>query len=48
MMNKEQETKTVYVAMSADLIHPGHLKIIQTAIQYGRVVVGVLIYVSDP
>lgn len=34
--------KTVYVAMSADLIHPGHLNIINIARQYGRVVVGVL------
>ena len=34
--------KTVYVAMSADLIHPGHLNIIKTATQYGSVVVGVL------
>jgi len=25
--------KTVYVAMSADLIHPGHLNIIKTAAQ---------------
>lgn len=34
--------KTVYVGMSADLIHPGHLNIIHTAAQYGRVIVGVL------
>ena len=34
--------KTVYVAMSADLIHPGHVNIIKTAIQYGEVIVGVL------
>lgn len=34
--------KIVYVAMSADLIHPGHLNIIQTAAQYGEVTVGVL------
>lgn len=32
----------VYVAMSADLIHPGHLNIIKTAKEYGDVVVGVL------
>lgn len=38
-MNSE---KTVYVAMSADLIHPGHLKIIKTALEYGCVTVGVL------
>ncbi len=34
--------KTVYVAMSADLIHPGHLNIIHEAQKYGEVVVGVL------
>lgn len=34
--------KTVYVAMSADLVHPGHLNIINTAAQYGEVIVGVL------
>ena len=32
----------VYVAMSADLIHPGHLNIIRTANEYGEVTVGVL------
>lgn len=37
-----ENTKTVYVAMSADLIHPGHLNIIHTAEEYGEVVVGVL------
>ena len=30
----------VYVAMSADIIHPGHLNIIHTAARYGEVVVG--------
>jgi len=34
--------KTVYVAMSADLIHPGHLNIIQVAATLGEVTVGVL------
>ena len=34
--------KTVYVAMSADLIHPGHINIIEEAARHGRVVVGVL------
>lgn len=34
--------KKVYIAMSADLIHPGHLNIIHTASQYGEVTVGVL------
>ena len=34
--------KTVYVGMSADLIHPGHLNIIREASQHGRVIVGLL------
>lgn len=34
--------KTVYVGMSADIIHPGHLNIIKEANKLGRVVVGVL------
>lgn len=38
-MNKE---KLVYVGMSADIIHPGHLNILHEAQKYGRVIVGVL------
>ena len=34
--------KTVYVGMSADIIHPGHLNIIHEANKLGRVVAGVL------
>ena len=34
--------KTVYVGMSADIIHTGHLNIIREAEKLGRVVVGVL------
>jgi len=34
--------KTVYIAMSADLIHPGHLNIIKIAQEYGDVIIGVL------
>lgn len=34
--------KLVYVAMSADLIHPGHINIINEAAKYGDLVVGVL------
>jgi phosphoenolpyruvate phosphomutase len=41
--NKESgDVKTAYVAMSADLIHPGHLNIIARARELGRVVVGLL------
>ncbi len=34
--------KTVYVGMSADMIHPGHLNIIHEACKLGSVIVGVL------
>ena len=34
--------KTVYVGMSADMIHPGHLNIIKEAAKLGTVTVGVL------
>ena len=34
--------KKVYVGMSADLIHPGHLNILKQAAKLGQVVVGVL------
>jgi len=36
------EEKTVYVGISADLIHPGHLNIINEAKKLGRVIAGVL------
>ncbi len=35
-------SKKVYVGMSADLIHPGHLNIIKEAAKLGDVIVGVL------
>ena len=34
--------KKVYVGMSADLVHPGHLNIIKEACKYGEVIVGLL------
>jgi phosphoenolpyruvate phosphomutase len=34
--------KVVYVGMSADLVHPGHLNIIRTARELGSVIVGLL------
>jgi phosphoenolpyruvate mutase len=34
--------KTVYIGMSADLIHPGHLNVINTGKKLGRVVIGLL------
>lgn len=35
-------SKVVYVGMSADLVHPGHLNVIRTAAQLGEVTVGLL------
>jgi cytidyltransferase-like protein len=34
--------KTVYVGMSADLVHPGHLNIIKCAAELGEVTIGLL------
>ena len=34
--------KRVYIGMSADLLHPGHLNIIKNAAKYGEVIVGLL------
>lgn len=34
--------KTVYVGMSADLVHPGHMNILKEAAKYGDVIVGLL------
>lgn len=36
------DKKTVYVGMSADLVHPGHLNIIRVAAELGEVTVGLL------
>lgn len=35
-------TKKVYVAMAADLVHPGHINVISEAAKLGEVVVGLL------
>jgi len=32
--------KKVYVGMSADLIHPGHINILNRAAEFGQVAVG--------
>ena len=37
-----KNNKTVYVGMSADLVHPGHLNIIRKAAELGQVTVGLL------
>lgn len=36
------ENKKVYVGMSADLVHPGHMNILKIAAGYGEVTVGLL------
>lgn len=35
-------TKKVYIALSADLIHPGHLNVIKEGRQHGDVIIGLL------
>lgn len=45
MSNKilnHRDNKLVYVGMGADLLHPGHLNIIATAVKYGEVIIGLL------
>ena len=39
---ENREEKIVYVPMAVDLVHVGHINIIKTAQEYGRVVVGLL------
>lgn len=39
---QEKKMKKVYVGMSADLVHPGHLNILNKAAEYGEVTVGLL------
>ena len=36
------KNKVVYLGLAVDLIHPGHLNIINEAKKYGEVVVGLL------
>ena len=36
------KTKTVYIAMSADILHNGHLNIIKEGAKLGKVIIGVL------
>ena len=35
-------SKTIYVGMSADLVHPGHMNILKEAAKLGDVTVGLL------
>ena len=34
--------KIVYVGISADIMHPGHINILKEASKYGQVIVGLL------
>ncbi len=38
----EGKKKTVYIAMCGDLVHPGHLNIIQEGRKYGDVIIGLM------
>ena len=42
MKRRQKKEKVVYVGMRADLIHDGHIDIINTARKLGKVVVGLL------
>lgn len=42
ILEVETMTKKVYLGMSADLVHPGHLNIIKKAAELGEVTVGLL------
>ena len=42
MMVSDKGSKIVYVGMSADLVHPGHLNVIKQAAELGKVTVGLL------
>ncbi len=37
-----KQLPVVYVGMSADIVHPGHINLIKVAQQYGEVVIGLL------
>ena len=34
--------KTVYISLTADSIHHGHMKLLETARKYGDIVIGLL------
>lgn len=39
---KKEDKKTVYIAMAADVIHKGHLNVIEQGSKYGDVIIGLL------
>lgn len=42
MKSLSEDSKSVYVGMTADIIHPGHINILKEARRHGRVIVGLL------
>ena len=42
MKAKQKKKKTVYIALSADILHEGHINILKTAAKLGDVTVGLL------
>ena len=40
--NKKIKNKKVYVALSVDFLHEGHLNILKKASKYGQIIVGLL------
>ncbi len=42
MIDQRSRMPTVYIAMSADLVHPGHINIINIGRELGEVTVGLL------
>ena len=42
MKAKDKKKKTVYIALSADILHEGHINILKTAAKLGDVTVGLL------
>ena len=42
MKQSNKHNKLVYVGMSADLVHPGHMNLLKVAADLGDVVVGLL------
>ena len=41
-MKENKKVKKVYVGMAVDVLHPGHLNIINEAKKLGKVIVGLL------
>jgi phosphoenolpyruvate phosphomutase / 2-hydroxyethylphosphonate cytidylyltransferase len=42
MKNKLMKKKTIYVGLSVNILHAGHIDILKTASKYGNVIVSLL------